>query len=85
MQQKQRGSFGLVCLGEQKQPGCKHGGDTSVSAMKCLFFVSCRWHLPDLGMQREAEEPAGFHLGHSLAPGCLVGMLWKLQLSKKPG
>lgn len=85
MQQKQRGSFGLACLGEQKQPGCKHGGDMSVSATKCLFFVSCWWHLPDAGMQKEGEEPAGFHLGHSLVPGCLVGMLWKPQLSKKPG
>lgn len=84
-QQKQRGSFGVACLREQKQPGCKHSGDMSVSAMKCLFFVSCQWHSPDPGMQREGEEPAGFHLGHSLVPGCLLGMLWKLQLSKKLG
>lgn len=51
--------------------------------MKCLFFVSSRWHLPDLGKQREGEEPAGFHLGQSLLPHCLVGTLRKLWFSKQ--
>lgn len=50
-------------------------GRECLSATKCLFFASRRWHLPDLGMQREGEEPAGFHLGHSLVPRCLPGML----------
>lgn len=60
-------------------------GRECLSATKCLFFVSRRWHLPDSGMRREGEEPAGFHLGQSLVPHWLAGMLRKLHFSKKLG
>lgn len=53
-QWKQRGSFGLACLGEQKQPGCKHGGDTGVSAMSVLPTL-----LVALASSRDAEGRRG--------------------------
>lgn len=43
-------------------------GRECLSATKCLCCVSRQWHLPDPGMQWEGEEPACFHVGHSL--GC---------------